>query len=41
MVRQCERCESVESLLDLLHCTPGRRSDMDETRDSVSSLQVR
>jgi hypothetical protein len=33
MVRQCQRCESVESRIDLSHCTPMRQIDVGEARD--------
>ena len=33
LVRQFERCESAESRINLLHGTPPRYCDVDETRD--------
>ena len=33
MFRRCERCKSVESLIDLLHGTSERHTDVDEARD--------
>jgi len=33
MVHRCGRCKSVESLIDLSHCTSARRTDADEVRD--------
>jgi hypothetical protein len=33
LVRQLERCKSVESRINLLLCTPRRQGGVDETRD--------
>jgi hypothetical protein len=33
LVRQFERCKSAESRINLLHGTPPRYCDVDETRD--------